>query len=356
MRAILRICPGPTDSSLTRRAYRPRTGTRTRGKHRARSRTCWAVVRPCRWRRSRPAITVKKLRWRPGRLDQGRSSIAVAALDPVRRRQEFKLVTADTDKQGWEQRPRCRADRPRLECLMDTKTDYYRILHVQRDAPVEIIKASYRTLMQRLRMHPDLGGDQHNAALLNEAYSTLTDAGKRAAYDAVTTQSAPAGETLSERGAGHRAMPEMAPAAGHCPFCDLAYFASQLDMDDDCTRCASPLFPAERLGLDAVDRRAVERLNRQQPATMFTCWPPSRPRSYCVTARDVSLRGVQLLSPRSLDAPHTVKIDSDLCSAVGRVVRCRRSPALTEPGWLLGVAFITVRFARPRGGFFSARA
>lgn len=237
---------------------------------------------------------------------------------------------------------------------MDTKTDYYRILHVQRDAPVEIIKASYRTLMQRLRMHPDLGGDHHSAALLNEAYSILTDAMTRAAYDAAAMNPEGAGEARSERNAGHGLPVEMALAAGQCSFCSLEFFASELEMDDACTRCASPLFPAERLGLDAVDRRAVERLNRQQPAMVSICWPPSQ--SYWVTARDVSLRGVQLLSPRSLDAHHTVKIDSDLCSAVGRVVRCRRSRVLAEPGWLLGVAFITVRFARPRGGFVSAKA
>ena len=43
---------------------------------------------------------------------------------------------------------------------MENRRNYYRILHVQPDAPTEIIKSSYRTLMQKLRMHPDLGGDQ----------------------------------------------------------------------------------------------------------------------------------------------------------------------------------------------------
>jgi hypothetical protein len=41
---------------------------------------------------------------------------------------------------------------------MKNRRNYYRILHVQEDAPEEIIRTSYRTLMQRMRMHPDLGG------------------------------------------------------------------------------------------------------------------------------------------------------------------------------------------------------
>ena len=66
---------------------------------------------------------------------------------------------------------------------MENRRNYYRILHVQPDAPTEIIKSSYRTLMQKLRMHPDLGGDQWNATLINEAYQTLMDAARRAEYD-----------------------------------------------------------------------------------------------------------------------------------------------------------------------------
>src|SRR5690242_2559490 len=65
---------------------------------------------------------------------------------------------------------------------MRNRRNYYRILHVQPDAPVEIIRTSYRTMMQRLKMHPDLGGDVEIAALINEAFATLSDPAKRAAY------------------------------------------------------------------------------------------------------------------------------------------------------------------------------
>lgn len=43
---------------------------------------------------------------------------------------------------------------------MPRRKNYYRVLHVDPDAPVEIIRSSYRTLMRRMKKHPDLGGDQ----------------------------------------------------------------------------------------------------------------------------------------------------------------------------------------------------
>jgi curved DNA-binding protein CbpA len=66
---------------------------------------------------------------------------------------------------------------------MKNRRNYYRILHVQPDAPLELIKSSYRTLMLKLKNHPDLGGDHETAAVINTAYETLTDSKKRLAYD-----------------------------------------------------------------------------------------------------------------------------------------------------------------------------
>ena len=63
------------------------------------------------------------------------------------------------------------------------RRNFYRLLHVQQDAPTEVIKASYRTLMLRLKHHPDLGGDGWNAALINEAYAVLSNPELRERYD-----------------------------------------------------------------------------------------------------------------------------------------------------------------------------
>lgn len=66
---------------------------------------------------------------------------------------------------------------------MKSRRNYYRLLRVQPDASLEIIKLSYRTLMQKLQHHPDLGGDEWNASHINAAYATLRNPAKRAAYD-----------------------------------------------------------------------------------------------------------------------------------------------------------------------------
>ncbi len=63
------------------------------------------------------------------------------------------------------------------------RRNLYRVLYVQPDAPAAIIRASYRTLMQKLRAHPDLGGDAWNAAVINQAFEVLSDPRKRRAYD-----------------------------------------------------------------------------------------------------------------------------------------------------------------------------
>ena len=66
---------------------------------------------------------------------------------------------------------------------MKNRRNYYRVLQLQPDAPPEIIHASYRAIMRELRRHPDLGGSTSDAAILNEAYETLSDPVRRAAYD-----------------------------------------------------------------------------------------------------------------------------------------------------------------------------
>jgi len=66
---------------------------------------------------------------------------------------------------------------------MQNRRNFYRILQVQPDAPSEVIKNNYRTLLQKLRLHPDLGGDERNASLINQAWRTLRDPISRRAYD-----------------------------------------------------------------------------------------------------------------------------------------------------------------------------
>lgn len=89
--------------------------------------------------------------------------------------------------------------------------NYYRVLFVQPDAPMEVVQASYRTIMQKLRAHPDLGGDHWNAAVINEAFEVLSDPERRRAYDATLFRKNE-WRTLGRQNAGQR-QPGGAPDA-----------------------------------------------------------------------------------------------------------------------------------------------
>jgi curved DNA-binding protein CbpA len=67
--------------------------------------------------------------------------------------------------------------------MLNNRRNHYRMLYVQPDAPFEVIRANYRTLMQKLKLHPDLGGEHWNAVFVNDAYATLEDPVRRASYD-----------------------------------------------------------------------------------------------------------------------------------------------------------------------------
>jgi hypothetical protein len=60
-------------------------------------------------------------------------------------------------------------------------TDHYETLGVSRSASDDIIRAAYRARMRQA--HPDAGGDPDDAKKINDAYETLSDPARRAAYE-----------------------------------------------------------------------------------------------------------------------------------------------------------------------------
>ena len=60
-------------------------------------------------------------------------------------------------------------------------TEYYDILHVDKNATPEEIKKSYRKLA--MKNHPDKGGDPELFQKITEAYEVLSDEEKRNLYD-----------------------------------------------------------------------------------------------------------------------------------------------------------------------------
>jgi curved DNA-binding protein CbpA len=244
---------------------------------------------------------------------------------------------------------------------MKNRRNYYRILHVQPDAPAAVIKASYRTLMQRLKMHPDLGGDHARAALMNEALATLADPEKRAAYDRTLARTG-----AQQRGASGPAAPNETPTApgpraararnaAACCFCG----APSPAIDDHspesvCVTCGSALFPARKHQAGDASRRAIERVPRNMPLTFFRS--ASRETVWSGITEDVSLNGMRFFSPRCMSIGERLRIECDFCSAVAIVRSIRRDGDPARSRWECGVEFLTLHIKRRRGGLISTVA
>lgn len=235
--------------------------------------------------------------------------------------------------------------------------DYYAVLHVQPGAPVEIIRASYRTLMQQLKAHPDLGGDSAAAAEINEAYAVLKDARKRAAYDAkCAAPSADHGPgkvrpdaSVHPDGYAAPASPRCADSGSSCAFCGSMLPSKDRQSDDRCTRCGSPLSRALPLiEPGEPTRRTVHRVTKDEPLRFFTDW--QAPAGHAGVLVDLSLAGLRFAAPEPLQAQQIVRIECALFSAVVRVARCERGRELL---FQIGAEFVTVLFHRQRGSLVS---
>lgn len=239
---------------------------------------------------------------------------------------------------------------------MENRRNYYRILHVQHDAPTAIIQTSYRTLMQRLRAHPDLGGDHWNAALINEAYAVLTDPVRRAAYDKEfkargggQTAAAAAGQPgMSVPVPGAAVMPPESRPAGACGFC-RAPLNSNAAAEGMCPNCGSPLEPALRRHLETSGKRSIGRLDRQFRLKCWNRWPG---RPFSAETRDISLNGVQIASQQPAYAGDFWKVECDAFDAIIRVIAAE--PPGADHCWRIRAEFATLRFRRALGAFVSA--
>ncbi len=253
--------------------------------------------------------------------------------------------------------PVIRPHRP-IPKIVDNRRNYYRILHVQPDAPVEIIKSSYRTLMQRLKHHPDLGGSHWNATLINEAYHVLTDPVLRERYDqerrliqrtepssaSTVAGDAPTGRNEAAAGSDPRLV---------CLFCHAPHHRGAIsDPDAGCPNCESPLHPAGASPGTHDGQRAISRIAKDLDIRFCTTWPqavPCRGRTL-----DVSPNGMRFITNRYLGEGRHIKITSDIIDAIALIKNCHMEH--NDEQWIIGVAFETLRFNRSQGAFFSARA
>lgn len=237
------------------------------------------------------------------------------------------------------------------------RRNLYRILHVQPEAPREVIRASYRTMMSTLRAHPDLGGDAESAARINAAYAILTDPDRRQAYDRTlskppTAASARDGAGVAADGSGD-ATPAGDPAAWLadqvCPFCRHPLPNVQ-HAQSRCSACASPLFklpPVDRSEL--FGRRRSPRNARPMAATLRL---PGKAADLIGRLRDLSLSGLSVTSPVPVRERSALRVMTAGFDGVAVVVGRRHH----ADGWVLHGELLTLQLLRSQGVFVSAKA
>lgn len=258
---------------------------------------------------------------------------------------------------------------------MENRRNYYRILHVQFDAPDAVIRASYRTLMHKLRMHPDLGGDHWNATVVNEAYAVLIDPERRAVYDReYLAEYGKNASAKSSAGAPPKSDPNPHAANGAtadsrpsarapndrqdgsetttcaCPFCKYVNVPGA----QDCVQCKSPLTPAPEVSSTVAARRQIERIPVRELASFYDHWPQQEPHKGEV--RDFSPKGCQVVTMRATPRGRRVKIDTHLFTAIGSVQQTRAHASASGTIYALAIKFETLRFVRPEGSFVSVSA
>lgn len=221
--------------------------------------------------------------------------------------------------------------------------------------------------MQRLKQHPDLGGDHWNAALINEAYRVLTNMQSRKQYDHERqlirrgssfskpvnyAADATAGPSVRQSAYKPAASTSTTPAAA-CLFCLIPQDSSMSDHPDAvCSNCASPLCAASEWLLEHSSQRTIKRVAKQFNIDFFTTWPQTDPCSG--QTLDVSPNGMRFISQRQLGEGRNIKIASSVIEAVALVTHCQYNDDTNS--WIVGVAFETLRLAHSQGVFFYAKA
>ncbi len=250
--------------------------------------------------------------------------------------------------------------------------NYYRLLHVQFDAPVEVIQASYRTIMQKLKQHPDLGGDEVNASLLNVAYAVLTNPEKREKYDEKYLK-----ENASVVGRGftpHQPRQKPSPfkrayqnttnsaakqgfmSKTHCPFCraNIPKHSLHSAQTNACQVCDSPLTPVKKSQHSGSCKRALKRTAVNGLVHFLTSWPPSEEKVGKI--QNLSPMGLKFTYSNEIPLSSFIKVDSHGLKAVGRVVSCLPSMDKQMARFSIGVEFVTLSYRVAQGVFVSEKA
>jgi len=234
--------------------------------------------------------------------------------------------------------------------MASERRNLYRILHLQPEAPHEVVKAAYRALMTTLRAHPDLGGDNDQAARLNAAYDVLGDPQRRRDYDRALRK--PARGAAAAEAQAAVTDPWSWLADRRCPFCHQA-FTGQPRPEMRCSRCDGPLAIAptsERAASELLGRRRGERYARDLDATIRL---PGETADRPARLRDLSLTGLSLLSTQRIAKGTPLRVVTGSFDAVAAVVACRPYGA----AFTVHARLMTLQMLRSaRGVYVSATA
>jgi hypothetical protein len=205
-------------------------------------------------------------------------------------------------------------------------------------------------MMQKLKMHPDLGGNHEDAAVVNEAYSVLMNDSARAEYDiALSTK------TKTEPPKAAKKPSEQNVYTNNkyqCAFCNAQHnMSDNIGPDDICPKCDSPVYPATKQTKEVCGLRTIERINKEWIVRFYNAWPSTQ--AHIGKTRNVSLNGMQLITPESLDISQVVKIISSELDAVANVVNRQLGSNENSVEWSYGLEFLTLRFHQTNGTFIS---
>lgn len=231
----------------------------------------------------------------------------------------------------------------------DERRNHYRVLYVQPEAPIEVIRAAYRALMSTLRAHPDLGGDPRTAAQLNAAWNVLSDPEARRRYDAALRKprNAPAapGSTPAAQGTPD---PATWLADRACPLCRHRLAAAPRP-GLRCPACDAPLTPAPGTpqgNAELVGRRQAQRFVRDSEVWLRLS---AHGADQAARLRDLSFTGLALTFGERLARGMAVRVISPQFDAVAKLVACR---ALPTGGYSVHGQLLTLELLRTARGVY----
>lgn len=216
---------------------------------------------------------------------------------------------------------------------MKNRRNYYRILHVQPDAPLALIVASYRTLMHTLKNHPDLGGDHETAVMINEAYEILTDTKKRQAYDQTLLAKR---NTASVSQQNHKQRSSSANQQGNAA--RSAHKAQQ----------ASP--KSEKFDINTPPEQ--RKMPRVKLGALVSFYFEEQPKvKYQGTIIDFSPAGLQMQIKVPVTINGNIRVRSQQLTAKGIISYCK---PLGRDLWRIGILLLETEYSQRQGGFFEA--